>query len=270
MGPDRATRWVRAWADHEWTQVGGRRLHAAAAGAPGLPTVVMVHGQGVSHRYLRPVADRLSQVARVVALDLPGFGLSPAAPDDVLDLAGLSSALLGWLAATGREGAVVVGHSTGCQVVVDAAVRSPASVGPLVLAGPTVDASARSWPRQAARLLADLAVERPDLLPLLLDDYRRCGARRFVRTFDHMLADRVEDRVALLRGPVVLVRGQLDLVSPRAWNRELARRLHDGRLTEVPGAGHNIGWTRAEVLAQVLRDVGADAVDAGDAVRSSG
>ena len=247
----------------------GRVLHAAGAGSAALPTVVLVHGHGVSHRYLGPLASRLSASARVVALDLPGFGRSRCTEAD-LDLRALSTALVGWLAATGREGAVVVGHSTGCQVVVDAAVHSPQALGRVVLAGATVDARARSWPQQALRLLADLPLQRPDLLPVVVSDYLRCGTRRYVRTFEHMLADRIEDKVAALTSPTVLVRGQLDAVSPRAWNRMLLDRLPDGRLVEVAGGGHNIGWTRSAGFARVLQEVVAAAVADGDAVLSSG
>lgn len=258
----------RTWRDHEWTEVDGRLLHAAAAGAPGSPTVVLVHGQGVSHRYLTPLAERLAGSARVVGLDLPGFGRSRC-PEPVLDLRALSTALVRWLEATGRAGAVVLGHSTGCQVVADAAAHSPEVLGRVVLAGATVDAGARSWPQQTARLLTDLVLERPDLLPVLVGDYFRCGSRRFVLTFDHMLSDRIEDKLPLLRGPTVVVRGQWDPVSPRAWNRELLDRLPDGRLVEVPRGGHNIGWTRAGGLARVVQDVVAAAVADGDAVLSS-
>ncbi len=250
----RVLRRAHPWPDHEWTSVDGRLLHAAAAGPVRAPTIVLVHGHGVSHRYLAPLVNRLSGSTRVVALDLPGFGLSPC-PDPDLGLRALSSTLVAWLRATEREGSVVVGHSTGCQVVVDAAVHAPEVFGRLVLAGPTVDDRARTWPQQASRLLADLGLQRPDLLPVVLRDYAHCGTWRYVRTFDHMLADRIEDKVTLLEGPTVLVRGQWDLVSPRAWNQRLLDRLADGRRTEVPFGGHNIGWTRAGTFARVLEDV---------------
>ncbi len=259
-GRPRPGRRPPAWPDHEWTRVDGRLLHAAAAGAPGLPTVVLVHGLGMSHRYAAPLARRLSAVARVVGLDLPGSGLSEprgwgGGGRDDPDVAGLSRALLGWLRATGREGAVVVGHSVGTQVVAHAAVRAPAALGRLVLVGTTVDARARSWTVQAARLGRDLVLERPDLLPVLAGDYLRCGPPRYVRTFASMLADPVEGAVARLPRPAVLVRGAWDPVSPRAWNEALLARLPEGRLVEVPHGPHNLVWTRSAPLAEVVREV---------------
>lgn len=254
-----------SWPEHGWTQVDGYRLHAAASGGTGRPVVVLVHGQGVSHRYLGPLARRLSHGARVVALDLPGFGLSPCDRTD-LDVPDLAEAFAAWVQEAGLAGAVVVGHSTGCQVVVEAALRHPGLLGRLVLAGPTVDRRARTWAQQAGRLLADLALERPDLLLVLARDYARCGVRRYRQTFDHMLADRVEDKVGRLLQPVLLVRGSLDPVSPRAWNLLLLSRLVDGRLVELPWGGHNAGWSRPSAMARAVQQVVDDAVAAGEAV----
>lgn len=40
------------------------------------PSVVLVHGIGVSSRYFGPLEQHLSRDAHVVAPDLPGFGRS--------------------------------------------------------------------------------------------------------------------------------------------------------------------------------------------------
>lgn len=49
-----------------------------------------------------------------------------------------------WMAAWGREGSTVVGHSVGAQTAADLAARHPGTVGGIVLVGPTVDRQARS------------------------------------------------------------------------------------------------------------------------------
>lgn len=239
------------WDDHERTRVGPWLVHAALAGPPGRPTVVLVHGQGCSHRYWAPLAAPLSRVARVVAVDLPGFGDTPAGRT-VLDLRGLSQVLADWLRATGRERVLVVGHSVGTQVVVDVAAHSPDLLDRVVLVGPTVDDRARSWGAQAVRLVSDLVLERPTLLPVLVGDYLRCGPVRFVRTFSSMLAGTAEDTAPLLTGPTLVLRGRWDPVAPRGWSRRLAARLPEGRVVEVPACGHNVNWTRPGRLAEVL------------------
>jgi 2-hydroxy-6-oxonona-2,4-dienedioate hydrolase len=60
-----------------WTRVGELRMHALAAAHPpeSAAAVVLVHGIVISSRYMVPTADRLAQLCRVYAVDLPGYGL---------------------------------------------------------------------------------------------------------------------------------------------------------------------------------------------------
>lgn len=55
-------------------------LHWKDYGGTG-PTILLVHGLGGSLITWNAVAPRLTRIGRVVALDLPGFGLSPPAAD---------------------------------------------------------------------------------------------------------------------------------------------------------------------------------------------
>jgi pimeloyl-ACP methyl ester carboxylesterase len=55
-------------------------VHWVDFGGPsGAPPIVMVHGLGGSHLNWARIARPLTERNRVIALDLPGFGLSPAA-----------------------------------------------------------------------------------------------------------------------------------------------------------------------------------------------
>ena len=59
---------------------GGTELSFITAGDPSTPAVVLLHGFPGSARYFRGVAPQLSQVAYVIAPDLPGFGESDVLP----------------------------------------------------------------------------------------------------------------------------------------------------------------------------------------------
>src|SRR5205823_13324128 len=86
-------------------------------------TFVLVHGLGGSHLNWLQVADGLSGLGRVVALDLPGFGRSPAAGRGtrVMDLRRSLARFINE-AASGRI--VVVGNSMGGLIAsVEAAVE---------------------------------------------------------------------------------------------------------------------------------------------------
>jgi pimeloyl-ACP methyl ester carboxylesterase len=243
---------LRGWGRPEIVPAARTRMHAAVLGARGTPDVVCVHGLGCSHRYFAPLALHLAPHARVAAPDLPGFGRSPG-PRKPLDVRGLSLALADWLRVTGREGAVLVANSAGCQVVVDLAAHAPELLGPVVLNGPTMDRHARSPWRQLVRLLADARLERTSLSLVLARDYLACGPRRLLRTFRFLLADPIEHKLRHLHVPTIVARGSNDPTVPRAWAQEVVDLLPDGRLAEVPGAGHTLNYSAPGELAEIVR-----------------
>lgn len=246
------TAWGRA---ERSTLPDGTEVVAAAAGPPGAPRVVLVHGLGVSHRYFRPLADDLAADRAVVAPDLPGFGLTPG-PRRPLDVRGLSRCLADWLRTTGRERSVLVANSAGCQVVLDLARHSPELLGPCVLVGPTFDSRSRSVAPQAARLLAAMTGEAPSLVPVLVRDYLACGPARFLRTLRLLLRDTPEEKAASLVVPAVLMRGSRDALAPEAWLTRLAQPMPDVRVVQVAGVGHALNWSAPHEVARQARALG--------------
>jgi pimeloyl-ACP methyl ester carboxylesterase len=106
-------------------------IHHLVAGS-GLPPIVFVHGFGCSS------TDWLAQIAHfsprnmTVAVDLPGHGATPtpAVPASIALGGGEVAALVHALC---LPPAVFVGHSMGCRVVLDAALRAPERVAAIVL-----------------------------------------------------------------------------------------------------------------------------------------
>lgn len=241
-----------------WIEVDGQRLHFRTArdggrrvSPPGRP-VVLVHGLAVSSRYLVPTAGWLSRDHPVFAPDLPGFGRSDS-PRRALSVPELAGALRGWTRAVGLDRPVYLANSLGCQVVADLAARFPQETGPLVLIGPTIDAHARTMPRQIARLIVDTAMKPPDFLVVLAIDFFQAGARRTLNTFRHGLEDRIEEKLPRIPHPVLVVRGSRDPIAPQRWVEELTRLLPRGELRVIPGAGHTPNYTAPLELARVVR-----------------
>jgi hypothetical protein len=77
--------------------------------APHTDPVVLVHGLGVSSRYMLPTLVLLAPRYRVFAPDLPGFGHSTK-PPHTLSLAELAESLADWMSATGLDRAVLLGN----------------------------------------------------------------------------------------------------------------------------------------------------------------
>ena len=128
-----------------WTRVNGRAMYArvSTGGEAGAPPMVLVHGLGVSGRYLLPTARRLMNDYPVYVPDLPGWGKSER-PPHALTVPQAADALAAWMRQMRLAEACLVGNSLGCQFIIDLAVRYPELVGWAVLVGPTVDPAARS------------------------------------------------------------------------------------------------------------------------------
>ena len=242
--------------ESRWAKVCGRLVHYRASVDSPAGTdspVVLVHGLGVSSRYMIPTAERLAPRRRVYAPDLPGFGRSEK-PARALNLAELSEALSSWMDEVGIPRAVLLGNSIGCQVIVRLALKEPARVERMVLVSPTVDRGARTVFRSFARLLLDIPRERLSLPFIALLDYLQAGLGRTAQTFGYAMQDRVEEKLPRVAQPALVVRGGRDPVVSEQWAAEVSRLLPAGRLAVLPGAPHAVNHHSPEELAAVVLD----------------
>ncbi|MFL5734755.1 MAG: alpha/beta fold hydrolase, partial [Chloroflexia bacterium] len=247
----RNTQYVTPSLESKWVTVGGRRMHARVSEGGGLPPVVLVHGLGVSSRYMVPTALRMAPYCSVYAVDLPGFGKS-AHPPHALDVPRMADALDAWMAAVGLAGAAFIGNSMGCQAIVDLAVRYPHRVERAVLVGPTFDRKSRaSLVVLLLRVLRDGRWEPKLLSPIVIYDYLSAGLIRIAITLRYGLRDRIEEKLPLVKAPMLVVRGEHDAVVPLNWARQVARLLPSGRLVVIRGASHAINFSAPEKLARV-------------------
>jgi 2-hydroxy-6-oxonona-2,4-dienedioate hydrolase len=241
--------------ESRWVWVRGRPMHyrASVDRTPAdAPVVVLVHGMGVSSRYMVPTAERLAPHCRAYAPDLPGFGKGYK-PRRALTLRELADALVDWMDAVGLERAALVANSFGCQLLADVAVRRPERVACAVLQGPTIDPAARSFGAQIGRWLLNTPGEAPSQGLILLRDYRDCGIPRLLRTFRYALEDRIEERLPLMRMPALVVRGARDRIVSQEWAQTVAELLPMGRLVVVPRAAHTLNYGAPRELARVVR-----------------
>src|SRR5436190_21350834 len=144
----------------------GGRLHYAERGErrEGATSVLLVHGAGASSAIWMMSMARIARATRVVAIDLPGHGPSPMPEGGVgaLSIAAYRDAG-GMLGATLCLGpSVLVGHSMGALVAIEAALAWPDKVRGLVLCGaaprlgidPELERVLRDEPSRAVAWLA--------------------------------------------------------------------------------------------------------------------
>ncbi len=232
----------------------------------GRPTIVLVHGFACARSDWDEQVAHLSPRHETIAVDLGGHGETPATEAHTrIETHGADVAAL--LVAEGITGAVLVGHSMGCRVVMEAATREPGRVAGLVLvdgsrmgaAGSTAyldlanhirtigyEAFVRpvfaamfspAYPKEkTAAIIERAAARRPEIAGALFPDIRRWDSERF---------DAV---IARVRVPVLAIQTtRMDETGARVsmkagesspYLEMLGRSLPDVTIEIVPGIGH--------------------------------
>ena len=106
-------------------------IHHVATGE-GRPPVVFVHGFACGHTDWNAQVAHLSPRHRTVAVDLRGHGASPGTAE-ACSIERYGADVAEVMRALALPPAVLVGHSMGCRVVVEAALQAPAHVAGLIL-----------------------------------------------------------------------------------------------------------------------------------------
>ena len=240
--------------------------------------VVLVHGWGGSvYSYDATIPALASAGHRVVAIDLPGHGLSDT-PDDAFpwSIPALADAVLGVVATIGAARYSIVAHSMGGAVSLEIAGRGDARLERLALLGavglgrvplaPVLRLLTPAWARHfiaplltrtVVHLILELSfatTERPEARDV--DEYwaptQFDGYALSCREVLHRVAWGRLSRATLraLRLPVLVVAGGRDLVV-----REVAvggRLIPGARVVEIPDAGHLAVQERAEIVNREL------------------
>ncbi|MET9324197.1 alpha/beta fold hydrolase [Streptomyces sp. NPDC003038] len=225
----------------------------------GTPSVVLVHGLGLSGRYFTPLARRLATSgATVLVPDLPGTAWSRAAVPRAPGTGELAAALARWHQRLCPGPSLLVANSVGCQVVAALAAGHPRLVRRMVLVGPALEPGVSGW-RLCGRLLADAPREPLSLLAVATTDYLLTGPLRCALSFRHSLRDAAESfegNLLQVHAPTLVVRGTGDTIASDAWARHVARLVGDGRAVEVPGAAHAAHYSAPDAVATLIGEFG--------------
>jgi len=226
------------------TSFAGAQLFGQAYGSAS-PWVLALHGWRRDHRDFDAVLSGPPPLD-AVALDLPGFGGTPAPPQawGSADYARAVLPVLGEMACP----VVLVGHSFGGRVAVHLAALAPGQIEGLVLSGVPLFRRPGARPRPALRYRAARRLARSGLLSdARLEQYRQRFGSADYRAAEgvmrqilvKVLAEGYESELSRVACPVELVWGEGDTAAPL----EVAERIRDSlagpaRLTVLPGVGH--------------------------------
>ncbi len=246
------------------------------------PPLVLVHGLGGAASNWTELAPLLAGRHRLLVPDLPGHGGSSALPA----VSGLEPFADRVALVAEREGmlpAPVIGHSLGGMVVLRLALRRPADVQAVVLAGAAGLSIGNVWGRQLLSLFTSVRpgrlagryrgwVSRSRLLrrlvfgfvsvadPIGLTDEAVEGflAAQLLHTdvdsaWQALRVDDPRQELEAVRCPVLVLWGAEDVQLPLDDAFEYTRRLR-ACLRVIPGCGHLLIGERPDVCARAIDD----------------
>ena len=208
-------------------------------------TLVLLHGHPFNRSMWTPQLDRLGAEFRVLTLDLPGYGDSPAR-SEVMTMRGFADAVIELLDRLEVEHAIVVGLSMGGLVAMELGLGYPGRVDGLLLAATTADPVADG---EVELRLAKAAVAiELGMLPLAGEMISRLFGPRasrdhalVLRTFAMLLATSPTGAAAALRGraqrpdnstllgfltvPALVISGDHDAYAPETGVATACRHL---------------------------------------------
>jgi pimeloyl-ACP methyl ester carboxylesterase len=238
---------VLAKLDTETLQVQGLRTRQLVCGE-GQHPVLVLHGWGASIEAAYPIVAGLAPVARVYAIDLPGFGQADPPPEP-WGVEEYQAFVAAYMDAVGIARAAIVGHSNGGRVAIRLAATEPQRVSKLVL----VDA-AGIRPRRTFRWYRRVAMAkvgkhaarylgRPGerlraaiLARAASADYAAAGELR--PTLVKLVNSDLREHMPQITAPTLLIWGAEDTDTPVAMAREMERLIPDAGLVVLEGAGH--------------------------------
>ena len=225
--------------------------------------MLALHGWGRSHTDFDTALTGLVEsrgTASAIAVDLPGFGASPA-PEAPCGAAGYAEMVRPVFDECSPR-VVLVGHSFGGRVAVELATRFPDAVAALVLCGvPLLRRADRPAARPALRyrfarnlhqrgLLGDDTMERMRQR-FGSSDYRSAaGVMRDVLVT--VVNETYEAQLGEISQPVELVWGRRDDEVPFEVAERAAKMLAAARLTVVDDAGHFVPTEAAPSLTDAI------------------
>jgi pimeloyl-ACP methyl ester carboxylesterase len=268
-----------AHADDLFITVDGIQLRYQSWGDPQTdqPAIVLIHGFANSAYTFRNLGPLLGKDYHVLALDLPGFGLSGKPSDHDYSNASQAAIIEAFIRQMELKQIIIGGHSMGGAHTVHVAIDAPEVVGAILLnpgiittgVPPATEYLVFPLPRIAAKTFADRAfrdrfirtsfvnpnlITEEDMDEFMLatktDDYID-GTTQLMSYYKsgneiNMLAD--------IRVPVLIIWGAQDSNKPAGEAQQLQGLIANSQLVIVDDAGHYVHVEAPEETAAAIRN----------------
>jgi pimeloyl-ACP methyl ester carboxylesterase len=279
------------WRETNWAnelksvQIDGTPINYVDVGAPGLDeAVVLVHGLGGQWQNWLENIPRLAQERRVLALDLPGHGLTPEPADGEISISGYGRTVDAFCDRLGLGRVALVGNSMGGFVTAEVAIQFPERVSrlalvsaagissadalqqPILLFGRVAAAIATNTAARHRKLAARPITRHSSLLlvarhPRLLKPdlayegfFKGAGKPGFDDALRASLDYDFRDRLPDVKVPTLIVWGEKDSIIPVRDADEYERLIEDSRKVVMKDTGHIPMAERPHAFNDVLVD----------------
>ncbi|MBZ0160715.1 MAG: alpha/beta hydrolase [bacterium] len=245
-------------------RVGDLDTHFTVCGE-GRP-MVLLHGWGTSAESMGAVAKSLEDRFRVYALDLPGFGWTPAAaaPWGTWEYAAYVEAFMDRV---GIPVAGLIGHSFGGRIALALASRWPDRVRSLILVASAGIRPTRG-PLYHMKVGATKLAKRLFSFPIwgrlgerkVAEIYRRVGSRDYRNagplraTLVKVVGEDLRSILSSIRVPTLIIWGDKDQEVPFSSMQIMARGIAGSRLEVLEGAGHFPFADRPDRFGRLVRE----------------
>ena len=210
-------------------------------------TLLLVHGAGGSRLSWRRQTEDPSAKFRVIAVDLPGHGLSDG--DGENNIQGYAWYVAAFMKSLDLNNVVLGGHSLGGAVALEIAMRCQDRVSALLLVG--TGARLRVLPSIFSMIREDfgLAVQGmaaflfgSDASPELIEEEKKLlednSADVMFKDFTACDSFDVMDGVASIRLPTLIVCGKEDRLTPPKYSEFLHERIDGSKMVFFDKCGH--------------------------------
>lgn len=239
------------------------------------PALVLVHGIGGHSASWRPQFASFRDRFRVIAWDAPGYGGSTPLAGAGGDASAYAAALLELLDHLGVASAHLVGHSLGAVFVAALCRLRPSLAQKVVFVHPVTGAGGLpAEQREAVRAarIADLtgmgarrfaesrgrailgSVAAPESVAEAIAVMAEAPEEGYLAAWDAMCAADINADLDCVRGPVLVVSGGEDPVSPPATGAAIAARLPTAEQKVLDGIGHYASLEAPDRLDPILRE----------------
>jgi pimeloyl-ACP methyl ester carboxylesterase len=279
------------WRETDWSkelktvEVDGVPMNYVDVGSGDEEPAVLVHGLGGQWQNWLENIPRLALDRRVVAMDLPGFGLTPEPDDDDgMSIPRYGRGVNALCDKLGLEHVNLVGNSMGGYIAAEVAIQFPERVGRLVLvsaagisSAETLEAPILTFGRVATAIATNTAARHRKLAarpvtrhvslalvarhPRLLKPdlafegfFKGAGKPGFDDALRASLDYDFRDRLPEVQVPTLIVWGEKDSIIPVRDADEFERLIEDSRKIVMRDTGHIPMAERPVTFNDVLVD----------------